>query len=121
MDYYNAERLERDSIGVELVADLGATLSQVGLRSVAYIHPVNHEVIAKTLGPKAPAHVERNASVIEAAYSEGAGGLGSTVNGIFDSPASEFVDPVHLTDQGRRRLAARIAGELRRMLAEAAT
>lgn len=120
MDYYNAERLESDSIGVELVAQLGATLSHADLPSVAYIHPVNHEVIAKVLGPKAPEHVAHNAAVIEAAYLGAAGERGAMVNAIFDSPASEFVDPVHLSYEGRLRLAKGIAAALRPLLAGAA-
>jgi hypothetical protein len=121
MDYYFAERLEPDGIGIQLVAELGAKLTDAGLRSIAYIQPVNYEIIAKTLGPKAPEHVGRNAEVVETAYSEAAGDLGSVVNATFDHPGNEFVDPAHLTSEGRNKFARRIADELRPLLTEEAT
>jgi hypothetical protein len=116
MDYYNGERLEPDSPGVGLVTQLGAMLKGMGLASVAYVPPVNHEVIAKVLGAKAPEHIARNATIVEAAYEEGAGESGAVVNAIFDSPAREFIDPLHLNVEGRLKLAGNIATAVRPFL-----
>jgi hypothetical protein len=113
MDYYNAERLEPESPGVELVTKLGAMLAGMGLPSVAYIPPVNHELLVKTLGEHAREHVERNAAIVEEAYAQGVGESGTVVNAIFDNPASEFMDPLHLDVSGRLRLARRIADAVR--------
>jgi hypothetical protein len=118
MDYYNGERLEPESPGVGLVTQLGAMLKGMGLRSVAYIPPVNYEVIAKTLGEKAPEHIARNAAIVEQAYELGAEGTGTVVNAIFENPASEFIDPLHLNVQGRLKLAADIAAAVRPILEE---
>ena len=118
MDCYNAERLEPDSPGVSLVTEMAAMLRQMGLPSVAYIHPHNYEVIAKTLGEKSLEHVERNAAIVEAAYLQGSGETGAVVNAVFDSPASEFIDPLHLSDRGRLRLARSIATATRPLLGE---
>ena len=113
MDYYNAERLEPESPGVGLVTKLGSMLARMELQSVAYIPPVNHEVLVKTLGRHAYEHVERNAAIVEEAYEKGVGDSGAIVNAIFDSPASEFIDPLHLDVDGRLRLARRIAEAVR--------
>ncbi|MHB8692666.1 MAG: hypothetical protein ACYDHH_15630 [Solirubrobacteraceae bacterium] len=109
MDFYNAERLESDSIGIRLVAEMGATLKALGVPSVAYIPPVNHEVLAGALGKGAREHVERNATLIEEAFQSTCGEHGAVVNAIWDSPATEYVDPVHLTPEGRLRFARRLA------------
>lgn len=118
MDHYNAERLEADSPGLRLVAEMGAKLRELGLPSVAYIPPINHEVVAKALGKGAVEHVERNAGLVEAAFLEGAGADGRVVNAVFDSPAGEYMDPIHLTQQGRERLGRRIADAVRPLLEE---
>ncbi len=113
MDFYNAERLEPDSIGVRIVAEMGAMLRELGVPSVAYIPPINHEVVVSTLGPGARAHVQRNAELIESAFCGSCGELGTVVNAIFDSPANEYIDPVHLSPAGRMRFAARLADAAR--------
>lgn len=116
MDLHWAERLEPDSPGVRLVAELGSTLRSMGLPSLAYIQPVNHELVGDMLGAGLGEHMERNASLVEAAFREGIGDLGTVVNSITDSPPDEFFDPVHLNYEGRRRFAERIAASLRPML-----
>jgi hypothetical protein len=116
MDLHYAERLEPDSLGVRLVADLGVTLREMELSSVAYIQPVNCELVTKILGLDIREHLEHNASLIEAAFLEGVGEQGTVVNAICDSPPPEFFDPVHLNYDGRRRFAARIGAALRPML-----
>lgn len=117
MDYYYAERLESDSVGVLLASELATTLVSLGLPSVAYIPPINYEVLGKALGEAAHEHVIRNAGLIESAYSDAVGGLGAVVNAAFDCPASEFMDPIHLTEVGRRRLAGQIAAVAQPLLA----
>lgn len=116
MDHYNAERLEDDSPGVTLVTELAEAIDALALPSVAYIAPINHEVVTKTLGAEARDHVKRNAAIVEAAYLRG-GPRGTVVNATFDSPAAEFDDPIHLSDAGRRRLAGRLADAVRPILA----
>jgi hypothetical protein len=109
MDFYNAELLEPDSLGVQLVAEMAAMLEQMAVPSVAYIPPINHEVLVATLGAGAKDHVARNADLIENAFHGQCGDLGTVVNAIFDSPAGEYIDPVHLSPAGRARFASRIA------------
>ena len=109
MDYYNAERLEAETPGVKLIAELAATITDLGLASVAYIAPVNHEMLKTTLGDAAVSHLVRNAEVIETAYLPGLGGRGPIANAVCLSPSKEFVDPVHLTYAGQERLARHIA------------
>jgi hypothetical protein len=116
MDMHYAERFEPGTAGVRLVAELGSALAEMGLPSVAYIQPVNHELLAKILSPDIREHLEHNAALVEAAFLEGSGELGSVVNAISDSPPPEFWDPVHLNYDGRGRFAARIASSLRPLL-----
>jgi hypothetical protein len=118
MDFYNAERLEPDSPGVLLVGELGRMLSAMGLRSVAYVAPINYEVVSKTLGEGARDHLARNADLVETAYREAAGAFGTVVNAVFECPAGEFMDPLHLSEVGRGRLARVIAAAVAPMLEE---
>lgn len=116
MDYYNAEELTAESPGVKLVEELGSALADLGLRSVAYVAPVNHQVLRTTLGQVAVDQLTRNAKLVETAFMEGANGTGRVVNAAFECPSEEFADPVHLNDRGRLRLARRIAAEARLIL-----
>jgi hypothetical protein len=116
MDSYNAERLEPDSIGVGLVRDMGAALRAQQLRSVAYIPPINLDVADKVLGPTAREHIERNAALLASAFAEGAGESGTVVNAVAQCPVAEFADPLHLAEEGRRRLARLIAEAIRPLL-----
>jgi hypothetical protein len=109
MDFYNAERFEPDSDGVKIVAQMAAQLRDLKVPSVAYIPPINYDVLVATLGAGAKEHVERNATLLEEAFSSNCGELGHVVNAIWDSPASEYIDPVHLSPAGRARFAAKIA------------
>jgi hypothetical protein len=109
MDFYNAERFEPDSVGVRIVAEMGAILRELEVPSIAYIPPINHEVLVATLGAKAKEQAEHNASLLEDAFRSECGELGTVINAIWDSPATEYIDPVHLSPAGRRRFAARIA------------
>lgn len=113
MDFYNAERFEPDSAGVQIVAEMATMLNQLGQPSIAYIPPINHEVLVSTLGADAKTHAERNARLLEEAFRAHCGPLGTVVNGMFDSPAREYIDPVHLSPAGRARFAARIAAAAR--------
>ncbi len=113
MDFYNAERFEPDSLGVTIVGEMAAMLRELEIPSIAYIPPINHEVLVATLGAKAKEHVARNATLIEAAFRAQCGELGTVVNAIFESPATEYIDPVHLSPAGRLRFAARIADAAR--------
>jgi hypothetical protein len=116
MDMHYAERFEPESVGVRLVADLGAALREMELPSVAYIQPVNYELVTKILGTDIREQLEHNARLVEEAFLEGIGEGGAVVNAICDSPPPEFWDPVHLNYDGRLRFAARIAAALRPML-----
>ncbi len=88
----------------------------MGLPSVAYIAPINYEVVCKTLGEGAREHLARNATLIEVAYREAAGAFGTVVNAVFECPAGEYMDPLHLTEAGRARLARAIANAVRPVL-----
>jgi hypothetical protein len=116
MDMHHGERFEPDSAGVRLVGELGAALRDMALPSVAYIQPVHYELLAKRLYPAIREHLEHNAGLVEAAFREGIGDLGTVVNAVCDSPPSEFYDPIHLNYEGRLRFGARIVAELRPML-----
>jgi hypothetical protein len=116
MDMHYAERFETDSIGIRLVADLGRALAELELPSVAYIQPVNHELLTKILSPDVRGHLEHNADLVEAAFREGSGELGTVVNAICDSEPPEFWDPVHLNYDGRCMFATRIGSSLRPLL-----
>lgn len=119
MDYYNAERLEPDSVGVTLVGEMAAALAELGLPSVAYIAPINHQILKTTLGEGAVEHMKRNAEIVETAYLKSAAGLGTVVNATMDNPTTDFSDPVHLNDRGRHVLAKRIADAVRPILDQA--
>jgi hypothetical protein len=116
MDMHYAERFDSDTPGVRLVADLGAALREMGLPSVAYIQPVNYELLGKVLHPDIREHLEHNARLVEEAFLEGIGEGGTVINAISDSEPAEFWDPVHLNYDGRCRFAARLAAALRPML-----
>ena len=117
MDFYNAERLEPESPGVALVADMANLLKAQGLHSVAYVPPINLEVTDKVLGADSRAHIVRNADLIAASYREAVGDFGTVVNAVAECPGNEFADPLHLLEGGRRRLAGSIAGAIRPYLA----
>lgn len=121
LDYYNAERLEADSPGVLLVGQMGAMLKEMGLPSVAHLSPVNHEMAVKLMGPKVHEHIAHNAAVVEKAYQDAVGDMGIVVNAAFESPSSEFSDPAHVNQAGRRRLGAAIADAVRPFLNQGAT
>lgn len=120
MDYYNAEALTPDLPGVQLVRDLGARLTEMNLPSVAYIAPVNHEVLKTTLGADAVDHLKRNADVIAESYAAGCGddfaARARVVNGVASSPNAHFADPVHLNFTGREAFAELIAQSTRELL-----
>jgi hypothetical protein len=109
MDYYNAERLEPDSPGVLMAAEVAAMLARMEIPSVAYIIPVHRDLLRETIGDAALDHMARNAEVLKDAYLGASGGLATVVNSVFDCPGEEFFDPLHLLDAGRRRFAAQIA------------
>ncbi|HWD53459.1 MAG TPA: hypothetical protein VG412_13745 [Acidimicrobiales bacterium] len=113
MDYYNAERLEPESPGVTLVADMATLLKAQGLHSVAYVPPINFDVTDKVLGAESHAHIVRNADLIAASYREAVGDFGTVVNAAAECPGSDFADPLHLLEGGRRRLAGLIAAAIR--------
>jgi hypothetical protein len=117
VDYYHGERLEPKSPGVMLIADAGRMLSAMDIPSVAYISGVNYGDAVRFAGDDAREHIRHNAEVTEAAYLEGAGTLGTVVNGVFDCDASDFCDPVHLEAEARRRMAASIVETVRPLLA----
>lgn len=112
VDAYTAERLEPESPGIRLIAEMAGALRSLELRSVAYITPTNYELAEKVLGEGARACIERNADVATSAFLGSAGGLGVVVNSVVACPAAEFSDPLHLKHQGRHRLAQGIAEAL---------
>lgn len=116
MDYYNAERLEAESPGVVHVRDLGTQVAKLSIPTVAYIAPVNHMVLRTTLGEKSLDHLRHNADVIATAFHDTADRYGTVVDAVFDSPSSEFVDPVHLTLEGRERMAHHLSSAIRPLL-----
>ncbi len=116
LDAYNAEQLTPESLGVRLVGQMGAALGELDLPSVAYIAPVNHELLKITLGEIALERLRDNAAVVESAFLQTANSRGRVVNAAFDSPAVEFSDPVHLGDAGRARLARRLAETMRPLM-----
>lgn len=118
MDFYNAEALTPESPGVLQAAELGAMVRELGMRSVAYIPPVNHGVVKATLGEEAREHVRRNADLIAQAYLEAAGEGSQLADGLFQSPPERFIDPIHVDPQGRLDVARLIAQVARPMLLE---
>jgi hypothetical protein len=116
MDSYNAEQLEPDGIGVKLVAEMASMIREQKLHSVAYIPPINIEVCVKVLGEGSRAHIERNAQLLADAYQEAAGETGTVVNAVDKCQVSDFADPLHLSESGRRHLASMIAGAIRPLL-----
>lgn len=113
MDSYNAEKLEPDSFGVKLVAEMATMIRDQGLHSVAYIPPINLEVSDKTLGPDSRAHILHNAQLLVDSYSTAAGDSGTVVNCVDQCGVSDFADPLHLTESGRRHVASLIAAAIR--------
>jgi len=113
MDVYNAETLTADSPGVRLLADLATYLRELGIPTVAYVAPVNRDVLVSALGDGAAVHVERNAESVASAYLDAAGPGHQVVNAVFAAPSEEYGDPVHLNDAGRRRFAPMIAEGVR--------
>ncbi len=109
----NAGRLGPQSEGVVLAGRLSSQLAAQGLRSVAYIPPVNLGVVEKFWGPAAVEQVHENGRVLESAYRENSGGLGEVLNTIPLSPEQDFSDPAHLNANGRRHLAHEIVTALR--------
>ena len=116
LEYYNAERLEKDSEGVGLIADMARMLADLRLPSVAYISPINFEVADKLMGATSRQHISHNADVIATTYRYAAGPLGTVVDATFACPGNEFSDPLHLTEAGRQRLAGMIASAVRSRL-----
>lgn len=116
MDHANSEKLTPQSVGVTLVRDLALQLQALGLPSVAYIPPVNYELIAKLLRPEAVDHIRENAAVVEQAYAEAGDGSGVCVNAAFLSPEAHFGDAIHVKQAGRATLAVAIADAVRPLL-----
>lgn len=113
MDLYNAEELTPESPGVALLADMGGVVRRLGVQSVAYISPINREVLTTVLKEHAPARVASNAEVIRAAYLDAAGPGHSVVNATFACGSEDFGDPVHLNSVGRLHMAKLIADGIR--------
>lgn len=118
MDYYYGVRFEPDSPGILRVEEMARTLSAMGLRSVAYMGAVNHEVAVDILGERAVEHLGHNSEILGAAYRSGAGGLGAVVDSTFDCTRDEFSDPLHHKQDGRQRLAVELASAIRMQLAQ---
>lgn len=112
LDIYNAERLTPESPGIGLLADMGRVARKLGVRSVAYISPVNRDVLVTMFKEPVVAHVTANANVIAQSYLDAAGPGHQVVNAIFACPAPDFGDPVHLNGTGRLHLAKMISDEL---------
>jgi hypothetical protein len=120
MDFYNAQELQADSPGVALVGHLGAHIAKLAIPTVAYIAPVNYEVLRTMFGETSLAHLRRNADLVESAFAETSGEHGHVVNAVFDNPSTDFIDPVHLTRSGREHLARRISDIVRPLLSAGA-
>lgn len=118
LDYHQAERLEPDTPGVLLVAQMGSMIRAMGAASVAYISPINYELAAKLLGPTVPDHIAHNVEVVRAAYQAAVEETGVVVNAAFQADADSFSDVAHVKAEGRRRLATSIAEAARPLLAD---
>ena len=112
MDYYHSERLAPESDGVVLVRQLGTQLTRLGVPSVACIGPINHEVVRATVGTETIDQIRDNSVVIEDAFLAGSGDIGRVANVALDNPAEEFADPLHLTFEGRERMARSLAEQI---------
>ena len=110
-DFTNAERLEPDSPGVLEITELAERLDELGLPGVGYIPPCNYEVVYKLLRADAEEHLKRNSQIVVDAFHSPSGHT-SVVDGTFNSPQSEFGDPIHVSEKGRLRLAERFVTEL---------
>jgi hypothetical protein len=112
LDLYNAERLTAESPGVTLLTDMGHAASKLGIPSVAYISPVNREVLVTVFKEPVVEHLETNAEVMTRAYLDAAGPGHRVVNALLSSSAADFGDPVHLNGAGRLHLARLIADDV---------
>lgn len=117
-DHYTAERLTPDAPGVADVADLGARLAGMEIASVAYISPVNHELAASALGRASLQRITDNAQVVEQAFLSASAGTGTAVDATLDSPASHFMDAIHLRFAGREQLARRLCEAIARQVTQ---
>ncbi|MCW2753028.1 MAG: hypothetical protein JWQ32_439 [Marmoricola sp.] len=113
----NAGRLDATSEGVVLAGNLSARLAESGQRSLAYIPPVNLEVVRKFWGEPAVEQVLANGALLENTYRENSRGLGAVLNSITLSPQQDFADPAHLNGTGRLHFARELVAALRAELA----
>lgn len=116
-DLTNAERLRPESPGVRCVAELAETLRALDIPSLAYISPVNYELINKLLRKDVVAHLAANEQTVADAY-RGAGESAEIVTGALISEATDFGDAVHLNGAGRRRFAPLLAEPVRKFLVD---
>ncbi len=113
LDFYNAEKLTPESLGIRLIAELGERLTANKLPAVAYIPPVNHPLLKAMLGEGALAHLIANADLIEQTFLEATDGLGRVANAVLACDREHFGDPVHLNYEGRSILASAIVDAVR--------
>lgn len=116
LDLANAEVLSAESEGVATVAELGSRIAELGLPSIAYIPPVNMEVIGKILGEASRGHIAGNAAVLQEAFLKASNGRADVLDSTMGTPATEFSDPAHLNDLGRRRFAGQLVSMIRPLL-----
>lgn len=113
LDFYNAEKLTPDSVGIRLIADLGKQLVELDLPAVAYIPSVNHPLLKGMLGEAALEHLAANAALIEQTFVESTQGRGRVANAVMSCDREHFGDPVHLNYEGRSILASSIVDAMR--------
>ncbi len=111
-----AEELTPDIAGVRYTAELAAALHAQGIPSVAYVSPVNYQLIGKLLRRDVADHIGRNEQVLAETWRTASDGTGRVAQGALISPESDFGDPVHLNGAGRARLTPLIADPVLELL-----
>ena len=109
VDYYYAENLTPESPGVTAMVEMSEMLRDLGVASIGYISPVNHEAAAKAIGEFVCDQEKRCNEICIAAFLGALGDRGRVVDLSFSFPSRDFVDPLHPGYRARQAIGAKIA------------
>jgi hypothetical protein len=115
LDSHNGETLTPDSVGVRMIAEMAGSAADLGLQVVAYIPPVNVDLVRKVFKQPGLDHIARNAEVVSNAIEQATHGTGRVVNAVFACPEKDFGDALHLSIEGRKDFGTLIIREIREM------
>ncbi len=119
VDYYYAENLTPESPGVRAIVEQGEMLRDLGVASVGYVSPVNHEAVVKTIGEFVCDQEKRCTEVCIAAFLGALGDRGRVADLSFSFPSRDFVDPLHPGYRARQAIGGKIAEYANAFLDEA--